>query len=157
MQDAFLRRQKDRLMTPVAGPAFAAIHPNLISVAAMVIGLGSVAAILGQWYWLGLALWAVNRIMDGLDGVVARVHGKQSDFGGYLDLFLDFCNHFGNVSNGILQTLRIGWNASFEEFWYHPWPFDFHLDFFGRKRAISARIPLPDFSLGFLDLLYQAL
>jgi len=90
MQDAFLRRQKDRLMTPVAGPAFAAIHPNLISVVAMLIGLGSVAAILAQWYWVGLLLWAVNRIMDGLDGVVARVHQKQSDFGGYLDLFLDF-------------------------------------------------------------------
>ncbi|MCE7983124.1 MAG: CDP-alcohol phosphatidyltransferase family protein [Caldilinea sp. CFX5] len=90
MQDAFLRRQKDRLMTPVAGSAFAAIHPNHISVIAMLIGLGSVVAILGQWYWLGLLLWAVNRIMDGLDGVVARVHQKQSDFGGYLDLFLDF-------------------------------------------------------------------
>lgn len=90
MHDAFLRQQKDRLMTPVAGSTFAAIHPNLISVIAMVIGLGSAVAILGQWYWLGLFLWTVNRIMDGLDGVVARVHQKQSDFGGYLDLFLDF-------------------------------------------------------------------
>lgn len=90
MQDAFLRRQKDRLMTPMAGPAFAAIHPNVISVVAMFIGLGSVAAILMQWYGVGLLLWALNRIMDGLDGVVARVHQKQSDFGGYLDLFLDF-------------------------------------------------------------------
>ncbi|MEZ4732527.1 MAG: CDP-alcohol phosphatidyltransferase family protein [Caldilineaceae bacterium] len=90
MQDAFLRRQKDRLLTPMAGPAFAAIHPNLISVIAMVIGLGSAFAILGQWYGVGLILWALNRMLDGLDGVVARVHGKQSDFGGYLDLFLDF-------------------------------------------------------------------
>lgn len=90
MHDAFLRRQKDRLMTPVAGSTFAAIHPNLISVVAMVIGLGSGLAIMGQWYWVGLLLWAINRIMDGLDGVVARVHQKQSDFGGYLDLFLDF-------------------------------------------------------------------
>jgi phosphatidylglycerophosphate synthase len=90
MQDAFLRRQKDRLMTPMAGQAFAAIHPNLISIVAMLIGLCSAAAILAQLYWIGLGLWALNRIMDGLDGVVARVHQKQSDFGGYLDLFLDF-------------------------------------------------------------------
>lgn len=90
MQDAFLRRQKDRLLTPMAGTAFAAIHPNLISVIAMVIGLGSALAILGQWYGVGLLLWALNRMLDGLDGVVARVHQKQSDFGGYLDLFLDF-------------------------------------------------------------------
>jgi len=90
MQDAFLRRQKDRLLTPMAGTTFAAIHPNLISVIAMVIGLGSAFAILGHWYGVGLLLWALNRMLDGLDGVVARVHQKQSDFGGYLDLFLDF-------------------------------------------------------------------
>lgn len=90
MQDAFLRRQKDRLMTPMAGQTFAAIHPNAISIIAMLIGLCSVIAILAQLYWVGLGLWVLNRIMDGLDGVVARVHQKQSDFGGYLDLFLDF-------------------------------------------------------------------
>lgn len=90
MQDAFLRRQKDRLLTPVAGPAFASIHPNTVSVIALVIGLVSVAAILLQQYWVGLVFWGLNRVMDGLDGVIARVHQKQSDFGGYLDLFLDF-------------------------------------------------------------------
>lgn len=90
MQDAYLRRQKDRLLTPLAGTAFSSIHPNWVSVIALGVGLGSVAAILGQWYWLGLGLWALNRGLDGLDGLIARVHHKQSDFGGYLDLFLDF-------------------------------------------------------------------
>jgi len=90
MQDAYLRRQKDRLLSPMAGPFFAAVHPNVVSIIALIIGLGSVAAILLQLYWVGLFLWALNRIMDGLDGVIARVHQKQSDFGGFLDLFLDF-------------------------------------------------------------------
>lgn len=90
MQDAYLRRQKDRFLTPVAGPIFSTIHPNTVSVVALIIGLGSVAAIMVQVYWIGLILWAINRIMDGLDGVIARVHQKQSDFGGFLDLFLDF-------------------------------------------------------------------
>ncbi len=90
MQDAFLRRQKDRLLTPVAGSAFASIHPNTVSIIAMLVGLGSVAAIILQLYWIGLALWVLNRILDGLDGVIARVYDKQSDFGGYLDLVLDF-------------------------------------------------------------------
>lgn len=90
MQDAYLRRQKDRLLSPMAGPFFATVHPNTVSVIAMIIGLGSAAAILLQLYWVGLFLWALNRIMDGLDGVIARVHQKQSDFGGFLDLFLDF-------------------------------------------------------------------
>lgn len=90
MQDAFLRRQKDRLLAPMASTAFRSIHPNLVSVIALLVGLGSVGAILAQLYWLGLGLWALNRILDGLDGLIARVHHKQSDFGGYLDLFLDF-------------------------------------------------------------------
>lgn len=90
MQDAYLRRQKDRLLSPMAGPIFATIHPNVVSVVALFIGLGSVGAIMGHFYEIGLILWAVNRIMDGLDGVIARVHQKQSDFGGFLDLFLDF-------------------------------------------------------------------
>ncbi|MEZ4680365.1 MAG: CDP-alcohol phosphatidyltransferase family protein [Caldilineaceae bacterium] len=90
MQDAYLRRQKDRLLTPMAGPIFASVHPNSVSIVAMIIGLGSVAAIMLQLYWVALGLWAINRVLDGLDGVIARVHQKQSDFGGFLDLFLDF-------------------------------------------------------------------
>ncbi|MEO0919940.1 MAG: CDP-alcohol phosphatidyltransferase family protein, partial [Pseudomonadota bacterium] len=40
-------------------------------------------------YWLGLALLLLSRICDGLDGAVARVT-SSSDFGGYLDIVLDF-------------------------------------------------------------------
>ena len=90
MQDAFLRQQKDRLLTPLVGQRFASIHPNAISLIAWVIGLGAAGAILVQLYWVGLLLWVLNRLVDGLDGVVARVYHKQSDFGGYLDLFLDY-------------------------------------------------------------------
>lgn len=37
----------------------------------------------------GLLLWIVNRFIDGLDGAVARLSGRQSDFGGYLDMMSD--------------------------------------------------------------------
>jgi phosphatidylglycerophosphate synthase len=90
MRDAVLRQQKERLFTPVAQGLFAAIHPNVISLAALMVGLFSAVAVMFQAYWLGLGLWVLNRILDGLDGVVARAHNKQSDFGGYLDLFLDY-------------------------------------------------------------------
>ena len=39
---------------------------------------------------LGIILWNLNRIFDGLDGVVARIHKKQTKFGGILDLYIDF-------------------------------------------------------------------
>jgi phosphatidylglycerophosphate synthase len=33
--------------------------------------------------------WLASRVLDGLDGVVARLQGSQSDLGGYLDIVLD--------------------------------------------------------------------
>ena len=37
-----------------------------------------------------MAFWLINRALDGLDGLLARLHDKQDDFGGYLDILLDF-------------------------------------------------------------------
>jgi phosphatidylglycerophosphate synthase len=90
MKDAVLREQKDRLLEPVAQRFFVSVSPNLISFIALIPGLLSAAAIVqGELDW-GIAFWLLNRVLDGLDGVVARIHGKQSDFGGYLDLLLDY-------------------------------------------------------------------
>jgi phosphatidylglycerophosphate synthase len=90
MRDAALRRQKDRWLDPLAMRWPANIHPNWISLAAMLVGLVGAAAVWQGMLWLGLLLWLINRTLDGLDGVVARKFGKQSDFGGYLDLALDY-------------------------------------------------------------------
>jgi len=90
MRDALLRQQKDRLLAPLANQIFVTIHPNFVSLIALLVGLLSAVAILNHAYWVGLGLWLANRTLDGLDGLIARTHHKQSDFGGYLDLFLDF-------------------------------------------------------------------
>lgn len=90
MRDSMLRQQKDRLMMPMADQLMGSIHPNVVSIIALGVGLLSAAAIVNQAYAAGLGLWLLNRVLDGLDGVVARAHDKQSDFGGYLDLLLDF-------------------------------------------------------------------
>jgi phosphatidylglycerophosphate synthase len=88
--DHLLRALKDRLLAPVArvlGPSFS---PNALSWMAFAIGLGSAWAIWrGQLGW-ALALWLANRTVDGLDGTQARVHGRESQFGAYLDIVLDF-------------------------------------------------------------------
>ncbi len=90
MRDATLRQKKDDLMVPMARRLFGSVHPNVISFVAMAVGLLTILAIINQLYVVGLILWLLNRVLDGLDGVIARVHDKQSDFGGYLDLLLDF-------------------------------------------------------------------
>jgi phosphatidylglycerophosphate synthase len=89
LRDLVLRAKKDELLTPLARH-LTAIHPHAVSFVALGVGVAAAVAVMGRWYWLGLLLWITNRVLDGLDGVVARAQNKQSDFGGYLDLLLDF-------------------------------------------------------------------
>lgn len=49
----------------------------------------------GQTYHLALIFLLLNRLCDGLDGAVARARGETSDFGGYLDIVLDFFIYAG--------------------------------------------------------------
>lgn len=90
MRDVMLRKQKDLWLEPIAVKYLGAVHPNIISFIALLIGLLAATAVIYQLYWYALVLWIFNRILDGLDGLIARIHHKQSDFGGYLDLILDF-------------------------------------------------------------------
>lgn len=89
MFDHLLRGLKDRLLMPLA-LLLRGVQPNLLSLVALVFGLGAaVAAARGAW-GVGLGLWIMNRVTDGLDGTVARAADRQTDFGGYLDILLDF-------------------------------------------------------------------
>lgn len=90
MFDQWLRRFKDRLLEPVCRRLGRRLHPNLISLAAFAVGLASAWEAAQGRTGLALGLWFANRTLDGLDGTAARVHGLQSDFGGYLDILLDF-------------------------------------------------------------------
>lgn len=89
MLDHVLRGYKDRLLRPLA-VALGRVSPNAITLLALVIGLTAAVLAARQMYVLALALWLVNRILDGLDGMLARTTWQQSDFGGYLDIVADF-------------------------------------------------------------------
>lgn len=60
-------------------------------VTALGLALGAIAglAITFEHYWLGLVILLMSRIMDGLDGAVARA-SRKTDLGGYLDIVFDF-------------------------------------------------------------------
>lgn len=90
MLDAKLRPLIDPPLN-AAGRALAGlgITANALTFTGLVLGLAGAAAIaLGQIGW-GLALIIANRLLDGLDGAVARVRGP-SDLGGYFDIVADF-------------------------------------------------------------------
>jgi phosphatidylglycerophosphate synthase len=67
----------------------AGITANQISVAAAVLGLAAAVLVAVQLTWAGVALWLVSRVLDGYDGMVARLSGSSTLFGGYLDITLD--------------------------------------------------------------------
>lgn len=89
MFDHLLRGAKDRLLAPLAA-LLRDVPPNMLSVIALLLGLAAAVAAAGGRWGAGLALWLVSRVVDGLDGSVARLAGTQSDFGGYFDILLDF-------------------------------------------------------------------
>lgn len=89
MFDPILRRAKDRALAPVAR-AFRRVEPGAITALALALGLGSAWAAWMGAFGFGLILWLANRVLDGLDGAVARLRGESTDLGGFLDLMADF-------------------------------------------------------------------
>lgn len=89
--DDSLRKVKDSLIEPVAA---AATHIGLrpIPVTLIAAGVGIAAAICaGFGLWLpALVFWLCNRVLDGLDGALARRQGRSSELGAYLDIMSDF-------------------------------------------------------------------
>ena len=65
------------------------VSANMVTLGGLLLGLGAGAAIADGQFHLGLALIIANRLLDGLDGAVARAT-QLSDFGGYLDIVADF-------------------------------------------------------------------
>jgi phosphatidylglycerophosphate synthase len=90
MFDRYLRGIKDRWLAPLARLLGPDVSPQTITWMAFGIGLGSAAAVLAGAMTWGLFLWIANRFLDGLDGTHARVHDRESPFGAYLDIVLDF-------------------------------------------------------------------
>lgn len=89
MFDEQMRGVKDGVFDPVA-QLVQHVAPWLFSAVGLLVGVLAAVALGQRQYGLGFGLWFLNRVFDGLDGAVARQGGKQSDFGGYLDIIVDF-------------------------------------------------------------------
>ena len=66
-----------------------AIKANWITLFGFMIGMMVLPALYFGNTSLALVFVIINRVMDGLDGAVARLQGP-TDLGGYLDITLDF-------------------------------------------------------------------
>ncbi len=83
--------------------AKAGISANMVTLFGISIGLAAAVAIVANWFLFGLVLIILSRIADGLDGAVARAT-KKTDFGGYLDISVDFLFYGAIVLGFILAN-----------------------------------------------------
>ncbi len=69
--------------------AFGGINPNVLTVIGVTINVGcGVLFGFGEFFWAGIVLIVAN-LFDMLDGNVARLSGRVTRFGGFLDSSLD--------------------------------------------------------------------
>ncbi len=90
MIDAALLPLQNRLLEPLARwCVHLGLRADQITLTGFCIGLAALPALAASHYGLALALIALNRMADGLDGAVARLTAP-TDRGAFLDIALDF-------------------------------------------------------------------
>ena len=73
----------------VRGLAYGHINPNILTVIGVAINVGCGLLFgYGHFFWAGIILIVAN-LFDMLDGQVARLTGRVTSFGGFLDSSLD--------------------------------------------------------------------
>jgi phosphatidylglycerophosphate synthase len=76
--------------------AAAGVSPAALTAAGWAAGAGACAATALRAWPVALGLWLANRLLDGLDGPVARA-GAATDAGGFLDIVADFSVYAGII------------------------------------------------------------
>ena len=89
MLDPLLRRWIDPSLNRAgAWLAQRGMSANAVSVAGLGVGLTTVPLLAWERYELALLIILLNRLIDGLDGAIARSKGT-TPFGGFLDIMCD--------------------------------------------------------------------
>ena len=97
MLDARARAAYAPLLDRIApGVAAAGIPATALTALGWVVGVAACVATASSSWRLALVLWLANRLLDGLDGAVARVAGP-TERGGFLDIVADFSIYCGFV------------------------------------------------------------
>ena len=92
--DGFVARTFNRPLSQQLTRAFIALGltPNQISVIGLLVGLAGAAVTLRGNYWallVGAALYQLASVLDGSDGEVAKLTGRASAFGSWVDTVCD--------------------------------------------------------------------
>jgi phosphatidylglycerophosphate synthase len=103
MVDEELRRAAKPLYRPLARAlADRGVTADALTLAGLGIGLLCLGAIAAGHNLPALVLWLLNRLLDGLDGEVARLRKESREFGTFMDIVADFL-----IYGGFLVALAI--------------------------------------------------
>ena len=72
------------------------IKPDQVTLTGFLAGMIAIPLLANQLYIPALIMILLNRVMDGLDGALARLN-QPTDAGGFLDITLDFIFYSGVV------------------------------------------------------------
>ncbi|WGK69133.1 CDP-alcohol phosphatidyltransferase family protein [Candidatus Haliotispira prima] len=81
-------RAYEYLLRPLAKSAIRPVHVTLLGFA---FGLAAAALVTQSLYCLAILPMLLNRVLDGMDGALARVQQRTTASGAFLDICLDFC------------------------------------------------------------------
>jgi len=96
MLDEELRRGAKPFYGPVAATlARRGVTGNALTAASLGAGALCLLAIALDFNFLALFLWLLNRLLDGLDGELARLRGEASELGSFVDIAADFFMYGG--------------------------------------------------------------
>lgn len=97
MLDAPVRRALEPSRDAVASAlARVGVRATALTIAGWLVGVAACVLVATSHWHLALVAWLLNRVLDGLDGPVARRTGS-TDLGGFLDIVADFSIYGGFV------------------------------------------------------------
>lgn len=95
--DPFRRAFQPLVLPLVRKLVNAGVTPNAVTVASFIIALSAAITVVAVGPVTGVAIWLLSRVGDGLDGVLARMTGLSSAFGGFLDITVDMAAYSAMV------------------------------------------------------------
>jgi len=108
--DLRLRPVKERVLDGAARRLAPIVGPGALTLLALATTLGAAVAAAYGLTAVAVAGWLTGRMLDGLDGPVARQRGRESDLGGYHDMLADTLGYVA-IPLGVAFALdtRNGW------------------------------------------------
>jgi archaetidylinositol phosphate synthase len=94
------RSRLERWFTPMARRC--PFSPNTISIVALLLNVVAASLFFTQHFLLSVLFIAIGGLADAFDGIVARVQGKSSRYGDFLDHFCDRVSDLALITGWLL-------------------------------------------------------